>query len=80
MSRIIDYQIVLYHFGNGRVNEAVVPNEDMSYTIFINDDLSPEGRYRAFLHALDHIQNEDFHGTDVQDIEQRAHGGNLYEG
>ena len=59
--------------GDIRVNEAVTPNEDGSYTIFINDNLGPEARIRAYMHALRHIQNHDFEKSDVSAIELDAH-------
>lgn len=55
------------------VNEAVTENEDGSYTVFINDRLSQEGRIRAYRHAMGHIINCDFQDGDVQEIETRAH-------
>lgn len=54
-------------------NEMVVPNEDGSYTVFINARLSYEGQLKAYKHALKHIEEEDFQQTDVQSIEAKAH-------
>lgn len=68
----IDYQIRLLPFP-ASVKEAVSHNEDDSYTIFINENLSSEGRKAAFYHALKHIAYDDFALTCVQDIEYVAH-------
>ena len=44
------------------------------YTIVLNDNLSPEGRYRAYRHEMDHIINGDFEKDQKADfIELRAH-------
>lgn len=53
--------------------EAITPNEDGSYTIFINARLSNEEQLKSYKHALKHIQNGDFDKTDVQKIEYSAH-------
>lgn len=55
------------------VNECVCLNEDGSYTIVINDRICEEKRMKAFHHALFHIHHDDFHRSDVQDIERNAH-------
>lgn len=51
----------------------VVPNEDGSYTILINAKLSQEEQLKAYQHALNHIKNEDFEKSDIQNIEFQAH-------
>ena len=73
---MIDYQTFLMPLP-GKVNEAVVANEDGSYTIFIEETLSPEHQKRAFLHALRHLSGDDFGKTDVQEIEKEAHKADL---
>lgn len=55
------------------VNEAVTKNEDESYTIFIDDKLSPSGRLNSYNHAIQHICGCDFNKTDVQKIEIGTH-------
>ena len=47
-------------------NEMVVENEDGSYTILINAKLSQDGQLKAYQHALNHINNEDFEKSEVQ--------------
>lgn len=55
-------------------HEMVIPNEDDSYTILINAKLSYESQLKAYEHAMQHILNDDFSKTDVQEIEAIAHG------
>lgn len=56
------------------VSEAVTPNEDGSYTIFIKDSLCDDKKLDAYYHALDHIENDDFYAIDSADtIEGRRH-------
>jgi hypothetical protein len=54
------------------INEMVAPCLG-GYTIYIDDKLSPEGKRRAYSHALYHIVNHDFEKLDVNDIEVNAH-------
>lgn len=68
----IDYQIILTQLP-GKTREAVAANEDGSYTIFVEDTLSPEYKRKAVLHALAHIQDNDFNNADVQEIESSTH-------
>ena len=64
--------VQLIHLGRG-INEVVVQNEDGGHTVFIDEQLSDQGRKSAYRHALRHIEEDDFgrHG-DVQEIETRA--------
>lgn len=52
------------------VAEMVTVNEDGTHTIFLNARLTCENQREAYLHALDHIRNNDF-GSElsVQEIE-----------
>lgn len=57
------------------VKEQVVANSDGTFSIFINDYLSPERKAQAYNHALSHIRNGDFDKrVDVDIIEHEAHG------
>lgn len=68
-----DVNVVFRDFPNyGK--EMVVPNEDGSYTIFINARLNYEQQMKAYLHAMKHIVGDDFQKEDVQSIEYLAHG------
>jgi len=55
------------------INEAVTPNADGSYTIFISTMISADKQKQAYAHALWHIKNDDFSRPDVQSIETVAH-------
>lgn len=66
---MIDYQVILINFPNGKTKEAVTENEDGSYTIFIEENLSLIERQKEFLHAMKHIAGNDFSGEDIQKIE-----------
>jgi hypothetical protein len=55
------------------VKEVVTPCADGCFTIYINDQLTFEGRMLAYGHAVHHIKNNDFNGFDVQEIESKAH-------
>lgn len=68
-----DVNIILMDFPKGKGHEMVVPNEDGSYTIFINAALNYESQRAALKHAMSHIENDDFYKEDVQEIEYLAH-------
>ena len=60
---------------NVKGNESVTPNEDGSYSVFINARAASNKQREAYLHALKHIENDDFSSSEsVQAIEARAHG------
>ena len=54
------------------IAEAVTPCMD-GYTIYINANLTIEEQYKAYNHAMWHIQNDDFSKDNVQEIESEAH-------
>ena len=56
-----------------KVREAVCPCAD-GYTIYLNARLSQLQQEEAYLHALWHIEHNDFESEeDIQTIEARAH-------
>lgn len=55
------------------ISEAVTPNEDGSFTIFIEETLSPSYKKEAFLHAMKHIYENDFEKYSTDKIEYEAH-------
>ena len=69
----IDYQIKLISFPTGKVREAVVSNEDGTFTIFIDESLSKEQQYERFLHAYEHLTGNDFEKDNADEIEQDTH-------
>lgn len=42
------------------VDATTIPNEDGSYTIFVNSSLCEEQAKKAVLHEVFHIKNDDF--------------------
>ena len=69
----IDYTVKLIDFPNKKVKEAVTPNADGSFTIFIESSLTREQQQKSFIHALKHIVGDDFKKEDVERIENEAH-------
>lgn len=55
-----------------KISELVTPCE-CGYTIYINAKLSYTDRVKAYLHALDHIDRDDWDRDDVQQIEWESH-------
>ena len=53
-------------------NEMVMPCSD-GYTVYLNAKLSYRGRVKAYLHAMKHIERNDWEKDDVQQIEYEAH-------
>lgn len=64
------------------VGEQVIKNKDDSYTILLNSRLSHERQLECYLHAINHIQGNDFEKRNSNIIELEAHndkGGYLHE-
>ena len=68
----IIYNVILLENANG-VPGSVWHNSDDSYTIFIDAKLSTEKQHKVFLHEMQHIKENDFEKSNVQEIEMRAH-------
>ena len=68
-----DLNVFFAVFPNG-ADEFITLNEDGSYTAFIACNRCPERMRKAYLHAVDHIINDDFYSPDsVDQIETRCH-------
>lgn len=52
------------------MEEEVHPNEDGSFSIFINARISQARQMIAYQHALAHIMRDDFSKTDADEIEK----------
>ena len=65
--------VIICDFHTTKGKEFVTLNEDGSYTVFINSRLNQESAIKAYLHAMNHINNEDFERSDVQYIEWNCH-------
>ena len=73
-TRLIDMDVL--------IGEQVIKNVDDSYTILLNARLSHERQLECYLHAINHIQSNDFEKSNSNIIELEAHkdkGGNLNE-
>ena len=68
-----DVYVKVIDFPTTKVKETVTSNEDGSYTIFLNAKMSRDQLEKSYLHALGHIENNDFEKSDVQEIEYEAH-------
>ena len=55
-----------------QIEEMVVPCLD-GYTVYIDQNLTPERRISAFRHALRHIVQGDHEKADVVQIERNTH-------
>lgn len=65
-----DYFVRVVPFPVNSVGGMVTPNEDGSFSIYINSNLSQERQKEALDHELDHIRNNDFYnGKPIQEIE-----------
>ena len=73
MNKLFDFDYTIHIMDLDNIPEAVTPNEDGSYSIFINAKLSAERQQFEALHALFHILQEDFGKDNVQEIEVQAH-------
>lgn len=58
------------------IHEQVTLNHDGSYTIFLNARDSLDMNRFSYIHAMNHIVNNDFEKFDVQEIETEAHKEN----
>ena len=59
------------------IKEMVTPCYD-GYTIYIDARLCREQQLREYAHAVQHIQRDDFHGGDVQEIESEVRVTNFF--
>lgn len=55
------------------IGEQVIKNVDDSYTILLNSRLSHERQLECYLHAINHIQSNDFEKNNSNIIELEAH-------
>ena len=72
MTPTINVQLVDFHETKG--HELITENEDGTFTILINSRLSDEAIYKAYQHAVRHIERNDFEKDDDPDqIEAEVH-------
>lgn len=53
-------------------SEMIIPCTG-GYTIYLNARLSYQDRVKAYIHALRHVETNDFEKNNVQEIEKDAH-------
>ena len=72
MNEIFVYVI---DFETTKIKETVTENEDGTYSIFLNARHTAENRLQAYLHAVEHIRNNDFEkkNADIDSIEAERH-------
>lgn len=56
-----DYFVRVIPFPNYAVKGAVMPNDDGTFSIYINSKLSPAERRRTIRHELAHIRRNHFY-------------------
>lgn len=66
--------IEIIDLGAKKWKEFVTPNDDGSYTVFVNARLSYEMQCEEARHGIDHAEKQDFEKQRVQEIEAQAHG------
>lgn len=66
----VDYFVRVIPFPVGRVGGMVTPNDDGTYSVYINANLDRERQMEAYRHELKHIANGDFYnGKPIEEIE-----------
>lgn len=70
---MIDYNVQLIAFPSGKVHEAVISNEDGSFTIFLDKNTTKEFQRSRLWHAVKHLEGNDFEKNNVQAVELEAH-------
>lgn len=67
-----DYFVRVIPFPVYSIGGAVTPNDDGTFSVYINANLSLERQRKALKHELDHIENDDFYNgkpiTEIEDI------------
>jgi Zn-dependent peptidase ImmA (M78 family) len=65
-----DYHVYMVSFP-GDIKAAVRLDKEGYPSIYINDQLSPQAKKRAFLHELRHIRrNDHYNSMTIQEIER----------
>lgn len=65
-----DYTVRVIQFPVNTVGGMVIPNDDGSFSVYINANLSLQRQKEALKHELDHINDGDFYnGKSIEEIE-----------
>ena len=65
-----DYYVRVVDFPSAKLGGVVTPNDDGTYSVYINSRLDSAHQRRAYEHEVRHIINEDLHGElDISTVE-----------
>lgn len=65
-----DYHVREIPFPSYRVGGMVMPNDDGSFSVYINANLSQERKKEALDHELEHIEDDDFYNDKpIEEVE-----------
>lgn len=65
-----DYFVRIIPFPVYTIGGMVMPNDDGTFSVYLNSRLSRERQKEALEHELDHIRNNDFYnGKPIQEVE-----------
>lgn len=59
-----------------KIAEMIAPCEN-GFTVYLNSRLSYQDRVKAYMHALKHVERNDWNKDNVQMIEKEAHDGTV---
>ena len=68
-----DYFVRVVDFHNCAVSGAVLPNDDGTFSVYINNRVSRESQKKALRHEVAHIELDHFYRPDC-DAEKEARG------
>lgn len=54
----------------GSVGGFLLPNDDSTYSMYLNENHDPETKIDDYIHELEHILDDDLYGDrDIRDVE-----------
>ena len=66
-----DYCIFVVDFPDSTIGGAVIPNDDGTFSVYINSRRSFEAQVASLYHELAHISGNDFYnGLSIGEVEQ----------
>lgn len=65
-----DYVVRVIDFPSYTLGGVVTPNDDGTYSVYINARLDKKHQRRAFVHELRHIQRNDFDDKPIDEVER----------
>ena len=64
----VDY-FVYFQPMHGKIGGYVTPNQDGTYSVYLNSALNRERNIQTLIHECNHIANDDFSKSDIITIE-----------